>query len=170
MDQFLFFLVAFLAVSSAVYFVFARNPLYAILSLIVTMFSIAGMYILLNAQFLAIIQIIVYAGAIMVLFLYILMMLNLNKEDESKKNNTLKFVGVFTAGLLLIGVLGVFRGVQEQHVVVENVDKGVGLTKNLGRLLFNEYVLPFELASILILAGIVGAVLIGKKIYKLWEK
>ncbi|KQK24932.1 NADH dehydrogenase [Chryseobacterium aquaticum] len=163
MDQFLFFLVAFLAVSSAVYFVFARNPLYAILSLIVTMFSIAGMYILLNAQFLAIIQIIVYAGAIMVLFLYILMMLNLNKEDESKKNNTLKFVGVFTAGLLLIGVLGVFRGVQENHVVVENVDKGVGLTKNLGRLLFNEYVLPFELASILILAGIVGAVLIGKK-------
>ena len=163
MDQFLFFLVAFLAVSSAVYFVFARNPLYAILSLIVTMFSIAGMYILLNAQFLAIIQIIVYAGGIMVLFLYILMMLNLNKEDESKKNNTLKFVGVFTAGLLLIGVLGVFRGVQENHVVVENVDKGVGLTKNLGRLLFNEYVLPFELASILILAGIVGAVLIGKK-------
>jgi len=163
MDQFLFFLVAFLAVSSAVYFVFARNPLYAILSLIVTMFSIAGMYILLNAQFLAIIQIIVYAGAIMVLFLYILMMLNLNKEDESKKNNTLKFVGVFTAGLLLIGVLGVFRGVQDNHVVVENVDQGVGLTKNLGRLLFNEYVLPFELASILILAGIVGAVLIGKK-------
>ena len=163
MDQFLFFLVAFLAVSSAVYFVFARNPLYAILSLIVTMFSIAGMYILLNAQFLAIIQIIVYAGAIMVLFLYILMMLNLNKEDESKKSNTLKFVGVFTAGLLLIGILGVFRGVQQNHVVVDNVDKGVGLTKNLGRLLFNEYVLPFELASILILAGIVGAVLIGKK-------
>ncbi|MDH6252302.1 NADH-quinone oxidoreductase subunit J [Chryseobacterium sp. H1D6B] len=163
MDQFLFFLVAFLAVSSAVYFVFARNPLYAILSLIVTMFSIASMYILLNAQFLAIIQIIVYAGAIMVLFLYILMMLNLNKEDESKKSNTLKFVGVFTAGLLLIGILGVFRGVQDNHIVLENVDRGVGLTKNLGKLLFNQYVLPFELASILILAGIVGAVLIGKK-------
>ncbi len=163
MDQFLFFLVAFLAVTSAVYFVFARNPLYAILSLIVTMFSIAGMYILLNAQFLAIIQIIVYAGAIMVLFLYILMMLNLNKQDESKKNNTLKFVGVFTAGLLLIGVLGVFRGVQQNHVAVANADGSIGLTKNLGRLLFNEYVLPFELASILILAGIVGAVLIGKK-------
>ena len=163
MDQFLFFLVAFLAVSSAVYFVFAKNPLYAILSLIFTMFSIAGMYILLNAQFLAIIQIIVYAGAIMVLFLYILMMLNLNKADEIKKCNTLKFIGVFTAGLLLVGVLGVFRGVQQNHIVVENVDRGVGLTKNLGRLLFNEYVLPFELASILILAGIVGAVLIGKK-------
>lgn len=163
MDLILFFLVATLAVSSAVYFVFAKNPLYAILSLIVTMFSIAGMYILLNAQFLAIIQIIVYAGAIMVLFLYILMMLNLNKEDESRKPNTLKFVGVFTAGIMLIGILGVFRGVQQKHIVIDQVDPSVGLTKNLGRLLFNEYVLPFELASILILAGIVGAVLIGKK-------
>lgn len=163
MDQILFFLVAFLAIASAVYFVFAKNPLYAILSLIVTMFSIAGMYVLLNAQFLAIIQIIVYTGAIMVLFLYILMMLNLNKEDESKKSNTLKFIGIFTSGILLVGILGLFRGVQDNHIVLENLDKGVGLTKNLGRLLFNEYVLPFELASILILAGIVGAVLIGKK-------
>lgn len=163
MDQFLFFFVAFLAVASAVYFVFARNPLYAILSLIVTMFSIAGMYILLNAQFLGIVQIIVYAGAIMVLFLYILMMLNLNKEDEGKKNNLLKFTGIFTGGLLLIGMLGAFRGISANQVALPSVDHSVGLTKNLGLLLFNEYVLPFELASILILAGIVGAVLIGKK-------
>ena len=75
MDQILFFIVAAIAIASAVYFVFAKNPMYAILSLIVTMFSIAGMYILLNAQFLGIVQIIVYTGAIMVLFLYILMML-----------------------------------------------------------------------------------------------
>ena len=79
MGQILFFIVAAIAIASAVYFVFAKNPMYAILSLIVTMFSIAGMYILLNAQFLGIVQIIVYTGAIMVLFLYILMMLNLNK-------------------------------------------------------------------------------------------
>jgi NADH-quinone oxidoreductase subunit J len=147
---------------SAVYFVFARNPLYAILSLIVVMFSIAGLYILLNAQFLGIVQIIVYAGAIMVLFLYILMMLNLSKEDESKKQNLMKFAGVFSAGLLLISILGAFRGFKVQAAAA-NVDSSVGLTKNLGRLLFNEYVLPFELASILIFAGIVGAVLIGKK-------
>ena len=162
MEQIIFFIVAFLAVASAFYFVFARNPIYAILSLIVTFFSIAAMYILLNAQFLGIVQIIVYAGAIMVLFLYILMMLNLNKEDESKKQNLMKFVGVFTAGLLLIGMLGAFRGFKG-NTIARNVDSSVGLTKNLGRLLFNEYVLPFELASILILAGIVGAVLIGKK-------
>lgn len=163
MDQFLFFLVAFLAISSAVYFVFARNPLYAILSLIVTMFSIAGMYILLNAQFLGIVQIIVYTGAIMVLFLYILMMLNLNKEDESKKANVPKFIGIISVCILFVGMLGAYRGLSGKTTVADNIDHSVGLTKNLGRLLFNEYVLPFELASILILAGIVGAVLIGKK-------
>lgn len=98
----------------------------------------------------------------MVLFLYILMMLNLNKADESKKQNLMKFIGVFSAGLLLIGILGAFRGLKF-NTFAGNSDAGVGLTKNLGRLLFNEYVLPFELASLLILAGIVSAVLIGKK-------
>ena len=163
MDQILFFIVAFLAIASAVYFVFAKNPMYAILSLIVTMFSIAGMYILLNAQFLGIVQIIVYTGAIMVLFLYILMMLNLNKEDESKKENLPKFVGIFSVCILFVGMLGAYKGLSGTTVAESNIDYSVGLTKNLGKLLFNEYVLPFELASILILAGIVGAVLIGKK-------
>ena len=162
MDQILFYFFSALALGSAAYFVFARNPLYAILSLIVTFFSIAALYILLNAQFLGIIQIIVYTGAIMVLFLYVLMMLNLNKEDESKKQNINKFIGVFAAGILFIGMLGAYRGFQS-GAIPNDVDVSVGLTKNLGRLLFNEYVLPFELASILILAGIVGSVLIGKK-------
>jgi len=163
MDQILFFIVAFIAIASAVYFVFAKNPMYAILSLIVTMFSIAGMYILLNAQFLGIVQIIVYTGAIMVLFLYILMMLNLNKEDESKKDSLPKFIGIISVCILFVGMLGAYRGLSGKTTVADNIDHSVGLTKNLGRLLFNEYVLPFELASILILAGIVGAVLIGKK-------
>ncbi len=163
MEQILFYLLGGSALASAVYFVFAKNPLYAILSLIVTMFSIAGLYILLNAQFLGIVQIIVYAGAIMVLFLYILMMLNLNKEDESKKHNINKFIGIFAAGILFIGLLGAYKGLSGNSVASANLDNSVGLTKNLGKLLFNEYVLPFELASIMILAGIVGAVLVGKK-------
>lgn len=162
MEQIIFFVVAFLALASAGGFVFNRNPLYSVLSLIITMFSIAGLYILLNAQFLGIVQIIIYAGAIMVLFLYILMMLNLNRADESKKQNTMKFIGVFSAGLLLIGFLGAYKGLSSK-TFAGNADHSVGLTKNLGKLLFNEYVLPFELASILILAGIVGAVLIGKR-------
>ncbi len=162
MDQILFYLFSALALGSASYFVFAKNPLYAILSLIVTFFTIAALYILLNAQFLGIIQIIVYAGAIMVLFLYVLMMLNLNKEDESKKHNINKLVGIVAGGILFVGMLGAYKGLKT-GVATKDIDVSVGLTKNLGKLLFNEYVLPFELASILILAGIVGAVLIGKK-------
>lgn len=163
MEQILFFIVAFITVISALYFVFAKNPLYSILSLIVTFFSIAGLYILLNAQFLGIVQIIVYAGAIMVLFLYILMMLNLNEADESKKPTYGKFIAIFSAGLLFIGMLGAYKGMAMNSVASSSVNQSAGLTKDLGRLLFNEYVLPFELASVLILAGIVGAVLIGKK-------
>lgn len=163
MDQILFFIVAAFALVSASLFVFSRNPMYAILSLILTMFSIAGMYVLLNAQFLGVVQVIVYAGAIMVLFLFILMMLNLNKADETRKQNTLKLIGVFSAGILMVGMLGAFRGIKQNIVAEPGTDYSVGLTKNLGKLLFNEYVLPFELASILILAGIVGSVLIGKK-------
>lgn len=162
MEQILFYLVSAIALGSATYFVFAKNPLYSLLSLVVTFFSIAGLYILLNAQFLGIVQVIVYAGAIMVLFLYVLMMLNLNKEDEGKKKNIGKIAGVLVSGILFIGILGAYRGLQG-GTVAHNIDMSVGLTKNLGKLLFNEYVLPFELASILILAGIVGAVLIGKK-------
>ena len=89
-------------------------------------------------------------------------MLNLNKQDESKKHNINKFVGIFAAGILFIGILGAYRG-----LIIEqangNIDATVGLTKNLGKLLFNQYVLPFEIASVLIFAGIVGAVLIGKR-------
>ena len=162
MEQFLFFFIALVAVVSSVYFVFAKNSLYAILSLIVTFFIIAALYVLFNAKFLGIVQIIVYAGAIMVLFLYVLMMLNLNAKDESKKHNLLKFTGIISAGIIFVGMIGAYKGVAMTNATT-NVDSQIGLTKNLGKLLFNEYVLPFELASILILAGIVGSVLIGKK-------
>jgi len=162
MEQYIFYFVAFLALSSAIYMIFARNPLYSILSLIVTFFSIAGMYVMLNAQFLGIVQIIVYTGAVMVLFLYVLMMLNLSSKDESSKKNYMKFIGIICSGILLLGLLSAYRGIQGSAKVAIS-DGGVGLTKNLGKLLFNEYVLPFELASVLILTAIISAVLIGKK-------
>jgi len=162
MEQFIFYFVALLALSSAVYMICARNALYSILSLIITFFSIAGMFVLLNAQFLGIVQIIVYTGAIMVLFLYILMMLNLSAKDEPQKKNYLKLIGIISAGILLVGLLGAYKGIQGTALYPMG-DNGVGLTKNLGKLLFNEYVLPFELASVLILTAIISAVLIGKK-------
>lgn len=161
MELYIFYFLSFLAVASAVYFVSARHPLYSILSLIVTFFSVAGLYILLNAQFLGIVQIIVYAGAIMVLFLYILMMLNLDKQDESRKKGKMKILSVLASGLLLVGLLGAYKGFAQGKI--GQINPEIGLTKNLGKVLFSEYVLPFELASVLILSGIVGSVLIGKK-------
>lgn len=163
MEGILFYSISCIALVSALYMVVSKNPLYSILSLIVTFFSIAALYILLNAQFLGIVQIIVYAGAIMVLFLYILMMLNLSEKNESSKKSTFQLIGVFSAGTMFIGLLGAYKGIAIGSSSKVMTISEVGLTKNLGKLLFNEYVLPFELASILILAAIVGAVVIGKK-------
>lgn len=162
MELLIFLFVATIAILGALFFVLFKNPLYSVLSLIVTFFSIAGLYILLNAQFLGIVQIIVYAGAIMVLFLYVLMMLNVKDSDVSKKGIFRKGIAFISGGILLVSLVGMLKGFS-QNLHTSTLDVQVGLTKNLGRLLFTEYVLPFELASILILSGIVGAVLIGKK-------
>src|ERR1700722_12035424 len=106
MQQYLFLILGFFAVLSALMVVFSKNPIYSVLYLVLTFFAIAGEYVLLNAQFLAIVNIIVYAGAIMVLFLFVIMLLNLNKETEPHKNPYLKFAAVITSGLLLIVVVG----------------------------------------------------------------
>ncbi|MFN7295143.1 MAG: NADH-quinone oxidoreductase subunit J, partial [Bacteroidota bacterium] len=90
MTLYIFYFLSFLAVLSAFMVVYSKNPVHSVLYLIITFFSIAGHYILLNAQFLAAVHVIVYAGAIMVLFLYVIMMLNLNKDTEAQKSNYLK--------------------------------------------------------------------------------
>ena len=114
MEQFLFFFIALVAVCKCCLFCICKNPLYAILSLIVTFFSIAALYVLLNAQFLGIVQIIVYAGAIMVLFLYVLMMFNLNAKDESKKAQSIEIYRNYFAGIIFVGMIGAYKGVDDQ--------------------------------------------------------
>ena len=115
---------------------------------------------LLNAQFLAVVHIIVYAGAIMVLFLYVLMLLNLNKESEPHKSTLLKFAAVISSGLVLIVLVGSLKGT-ESMTITQTTD--IGMVKNLGRVMFTDFLLPFEITSILLLAAMVGAVMIGKK-------
>jgi NADH-quinone oxidoreductase subunit J len=156
-----FYFLSFLAVLSALMVVFSRNPIYSVLYLVITFFCVACHYLLLNAQFLAAVHIIVYAGAIMVLFLYVIMLLNLNKDDEAQKSNLLKFAAVISAGLLLVVMVGALRGVETEQINVHAVNDS-GLVKNLGNLLFNEFLLPFEIVSILLLAAMVGAVMLGK--------
>ncbi len=141
--------------------VFTKNPVHSVLYLIITFFAIAGHYILLNAQFLAAVHVIVYAGAIMVLFLYVIMMLNLNTEAEQHKSNTLKITATVAAGLLLVILVGSLKGVEQITPVAAGVEP-VGTVKNLGMVLFRDFLMPFEVASLLLLAAMIGAVMLGK--------
>ncbi|WP_069659649.1 NADH-quinone oxidoreductase subunit J family protein [Arcticibacter eurypsychrophilus] len=158
----LFYFVAFLSVFFSLLVIFSKNPVYSVLYLIVTFFTFSIHYILLNAQFLAIVNFIVYMGAILVLFLYVLMLLNLNKESEPMKSNLLKVVGVIAGLCLLLTVAGSLKLLHvSDPVLLKNPD--IGLVRNLGKVLFKEFLLPFEVSSILLLSAMVGAVLLAKK-------
>jgi NADH-quinone oxidoreductase subunit J len=151
-----------MAVGSAIMMVKSKSPVHSILWLILVFFAITGHYILMNAQFLAIVNIIVYAGAIMVLFLFVVMLMNLNAESEPMKNYRLQLIGVISGGsLLLILVAAIMKIDVEQLVQLKVGD--AGLVKVLGKSLFKYYVLPFEISSVLFLSAMIGAVVIGKK-------
>src|SRR6187402_3264420 len=141
--------------------VFSKNSVHSVLYLIITFFCIAGHYVLLNAEFLAVVHVIVYAGAIMVLFLYVIMMLNLNQESEPHKSTLLKVVATICAGLLIVVLIGSLKGT-ELMMAQNPTDSSTGLVKNLGKVMFNEFLLPFEITSILLLAAMVGAIMVGK--------
>ncbi|MBP6812192.1 MAG: NADH-quinone oxidoreductase subunit J [Saprospiraceae bacterium] len=158
----IFLTLAAISILTALLMVLSKNPVHSVLYLILTFFAIAGQYILLNAQFLAVVHIIVYAGAIMVLFLFVLMLLNLNKDSEPQKSTTWKISAGITAGMLLVTLVGALRGGIEVNIP-ENVNNQVGLVENLGYVLFTDFVVPFEIAGILFLAAMVGAVLVGKR-------
>ena len=165
MVTYLFYLLTFLAIMFASMVVLTKNPIHSVLYLVLTFFAIAGHYVLLNAQFLAAVHIIVYAGAIMVLFLFIIMLLNLNKETEPQKSIWLKAMAAVAAGSLLVVLVGSLRGAANLQPSNE-FNSNIGLIENLGKTLFNDFLLPFELSSILLLGAMVGAVLLGKKSIK----
>lgn len=159
---FIFILLSALAIGSAVMMLLSKNPVKSILWLIAVFFAISAHYILLNAQFLAVVNIIVYAGAIMVLFLFVVMLMNLNADTEPVKNYRLHIIGIISGGSLLLVLLAtLYKGGNTQLVQMKIGDQG--LMDNLGKVLFTNYVLPFELASVLFLSAMLGAVIIGKK-------
>lgn len=162
--EILFWLLSVLALFSAIMVLVSKNPIHSVLWLIVVFFAISGHYLLLNAQFLAIVNIIVYAGAIMVLFLFVIMLMNLNKETEPQRNIWMKFFGVISGGLLLWIFVSASRSAAD--IIGKNVETNtgdIGLIQNLGKVLFTQYALPFEISSVLFLSAMVGAVVIGKK-------
>jgi NADH-quinone oxidoreductase subunit J len=161
--EILFLFLSVIALFSALMVITSKNPVHSVLWLIVTFFSISGHYIMLNAQFLAIVNIIVYAGAIMVLFLFVIMLMNLNKESEPQRNRWLKMAGAIAGGCLLLVLVAALKdaGMADKKALVKAGD--IGLIQNLGKELYSTYVVPFEISSILFLSAMVGAVVIGKK-------
>lgn len=157
----IFYFLSFLAILSSLMVIISKNPIHSVLYLIITFFAIAGHYIMLNAQFLAIVHIIVYAGAIMVLFLFVIMFLNLNADTEPQKSNLIKFAGVLSGGFLFLIFVATFKNAAQITSPTSNQE--IGLIKNLGVVLFRDYLFPFEMISILFLAALIGAVMLGKK-------
>ena len=157
----LFWILSALAVGSALGVILSRNPVNSVMFLILTFFAISGHYILMNAQFLAIVNIIVYAGAIMVLFLFVIMLMNLNADVEPQKGQMVQLAGVISGGVLFLVVLAAIKTAKVESIDPASTD--IGLIGNLGKVLFTKYVLPFEISSVLFLSAMIGAVVIGKK-------
>lgn len=161
--QLLFWTLSILTIFSALMVITNKNPIYSVLWLIVTFFSISGHYILLNAQFLAIVNIIVYAGAIMVLFLFVIMLMNLGTDTEPRKNKWLTMAGAIAGGSLLLILVAALKDTEVKMQIAQTTNGDIGLIHNLGKALFTDYVIPFEISGILFLSAMVGAVVIGKK-------
>ncbi|WDF55124.1 NADH-quinone oxidoreductase subunit J family protein [Mucilaginibacter sp. KACC 22063] len=157
-----FYVIAFLSIVFSLLVIFAKNPVHSVLYLILTFFTFTIHYILLNAQFLAVVNFIVYMGAIMVLFLFVMMLLNLNKDTEPGKHYLVKIAGVVAGGCLLVTIVASVKALgKSQPIILENTN--LGLVKNLGKVLFGEFLLPFEVSSVLLLSAMLGAVLLAKK-------
>jgi len=162
--EILFFFLSALAIFSAVMVLVSKNPVHSVLWLIAVFFAISGHYILMNAQFLAIVNLIVYAGAIMVLFLFVIMLMNLNAETEPQKHIWMKLAGAISGGCFLLMLVSLVRqSVELGGRKVLMAEGNIGLIKELGKSLFSTYVVPFEITSVLFLSAMVGAVVIGKK-------
>lgn len=158
-----FIFLAVLAVASALAMVISKNTVNSALFLVLNMVSLAGMYLLLQAQFLAIIQILVYAGAIMVLFLFVIMLLNVDEEQSLFNKFRIKYfvafllgVGVFSQILYSIGSFS------DTLPVVSEKMAEMGTVEAVGDVLYTDYLLPFELTAILLTAAVVGALIVAQ--------
>jgi NADH-quinone oxidoreductase subunit J len=160
--ELIFLGLAAVALISGVLVVFQTSPLHSALWLIVNFFAVAGIYLVLHAEFIAAIQVIVYAGAIMVLFLFVIMLLNLREAEEPSKR---PYSAQKVAGFFLSVAMAFFiaYGLSNVHLSPgAPAAPGLGNTESIAKLLFTDYLLPFEVTSVLLLVSIVGAVVLSK--------
>lgn len=157
----LFYVFGLLAVIGALGMVLSRTPVYSILWLILNFFSLGGLYLSLGAEFLAIIQVIIYAGAIMVLFLFVVMLLNLSKEHTFQVRFDFVTIGALLLGLLfLYGITKALLTIQGQSF---STTFSYGNVEPIGQALMTQYVFPFEMISVILLVAVIGAIVIAKK-------
>lgn len=167
MELVLFIVLGAIAIAAAVGVIIARKAIYSALSLLVNFCSLAGLYLLLNAQFLAAVQVIAYAGAIVVLFLFATMLLGGGEETANLKSQISRnYLAIALTAVLFVEVgyvvvSGTLTGTHGSDT--PEAIAGVGNVQAIGKLLFTDYLLPFELAAVLLLIGIVGAVVLAKK-------
>ncbi len=164
LDTVIFYLLGSVAIASALLMVTRRNPVISVIFLILNFFCLAGLYLTLHAQFIAIVQIIVYAGAIMVLFLFVIMLLNLGNEDQLREKIGWKKIVAIGLGVALALEILYIVGYQSRLAAVQSPGAvEIGTVENIGRVLFSEYLFPFEATSLLLVAAIMGAIVLAKK-------
>lgn len=161
----LFFILAAVAIGSAVMMVTRRNPVNSALFLILNFIALAGIYLTLHAQFLAVIQITVYTGAIMVLILFVIMLLNLGQLTQVREGLRMKhYFGIILGVVLLVLLIPVIGSSFTAHLTSQSPDAAqIGTVENIGTILLTTFLFPFEITSVLLLAAIVGAVVLAKK-------
>ncbi len=161
----IFYILSAITLGSALMTILSRNPIHSAIWLVVCFFSIAGHYAMFNAQFLAMVHLIVYSGAIMILMLFTVMMMNFNEEHKIKKKNLVVLAAVIS--LCLIGYI-LLATLLKAQPMIESGDYFVSgedyqSIKVLGKVLLEDYVIPFEMAAVLLLVSMIGAVLLSKK-------
>lgn len=164
-ESFFFYSVAAVAIISALLVITCKNPINCALSLVMTFFCLAVFYVMLDAPFLAAVQVMVYAGAIMVLIIFVIMLLNIQAESGKRSVHGMAIGGIIglvilgeTGYLLLNGAISASRGIMDRALIAS-----VGHTELIGKAMFGDFLLPFEITSLLLLAAIIGAVVLSKK-------
>jgi NADH-quinone oxidoreductase subunit J len=160
-----FYLFGALLLVAALMVVFSRQPIYSVLSLLIAMFCLAALFVMLGAYFVAALQILLYAGAVLVLFLLVIMLLNLERETLARMRPfTLRGIGMLVAILFCVQLIQLFA--RSPITLPATTVARVGTVEQIGKLLFTTYLLPFELTSFLILAAIIGAVTLARSAEK----
>lgn len=160
----LFYIFAGLAIASAISTVYHKNPLYSAVSLVGVLISLACIYVTLAAPFIAAVQILVYAGAIMVLVIFVIMLLNLEEDRPINRLRYLFAVGGVLGVILLVQTFFIFYAVSKSPLNEVKMDETVGKTLSIGTAMYTEYLLPVEIVAVLLMMAIVGSVILARRL------